>query len=174
MPPPPLPEDVLARVRRIARYNGASVLVVAGFFALLQGAAHDFTMAMLCLAAAGAGAAERHGAARLGAGDPAGVRWLVGSQLYLLLVIDAYALFRVLQYDPALIQRALQVMLETPMMRIRMEESGMTEADLFGLVRVSYFLVYAILALVTLAYQGGLAFYYHRRRPAILRAIAGE
>lgn len=150
------------------------MLLVAGFFALIEAAAHDFTMAMFCLAAAGAGAAERHGAALLRGANPEGVRWLVGSQLYLLLVIDAYAVLRVLQYDPALIQHTMQAMLDLPMMRTQMDESGMTEADLLGFVRLTYFLVYAVLAVVTLIYQGGLALYYHRRRPVLLQAISGE
>src|SRR5678816_1370684 len=85
--PPLLPEETLARVLRLARFDGMGALVLGGMFALFAAAARDFPFAAIGLLAAGAGAVELHGAALLRQGDRRGMQWLVASQPYLLLVI---------------------------------------------------------------------------------------
>jgi len=93
MKPPILPAETLRRVTRIARFDGLSVLIVAGGFALLSAASKDISGAVIGLLIAAAGAIELHGVALLRVGRD-GMRWLVSSQLYLMAVILAYAGFR--------------------------------------------------------------------------------
>jgi hypothetical protein len=172
MPPPPLPDEIFSRVQRIARLNGGCVLAAAGCFALLHAASRQFGMAVLSLAAAGAGVAESHGAVRLRAHDHAGVRWLVGSQVYLAMLILGYAAWRLLHFDAVFAAQAAQAMLEFPGMSERMAASGMTNADVLVLIRISYTAIYVAAGITTLVYQGGLALYYRRRSNALASAIA--
>ena len=54
--PPLLPAETLVRVLRLAKFDGLSVLLIAGVFALLAATAGDFSGALVGLLAAGAGA----------------------------------------------------------------------------------------------------------------------
>src|ERR1035438_1467270 len=101
MKPPLLPSERLRRVLRVARFDGASVLGLAGAFALVSAAFRDVTGAVIGLLVAAAGAIELHGASLLRSCDLKGVRWLLGSQLYLLAVILAYCAFRLARPDIA-------------------------------------------------------------------------
>ena len=74
MPQPPLlPEVILMRVLRLARFDGMGALMLGGMFALVAASARDFPFAAIGLLAAGAGAIELHGAALLKEGQPRGM-----------------------------------------------------------------------------------------------------
>jgi len=88
--PPLLPEETLYRVVRFARFNGISALVVAGVFGLMCAASKDLPGATIGVLVAGAGALELHGVGLLQYGEKRGVSWLIGSQLYLLVIVLAY------------------------------------------------------------------------------------
>ena len=51
--PPLLPEETLFRVLRLARFNGLSVLGIAGFFAVISAAAQDVPGALVGVLVAG-------------------------------------------------------------------------------------------------------------------------
>ncbi len=162
--PPILPEETLRRVLRIARLDGMSVLVVAGLFGLLSAVVHDHGGAAVGLLIAGAGAVELHGAGLLRAGDGRGMSWLVGSQLYLLLSVLGYAALRLTHVDLEPMR-----MLVTEKQRLVITEAGLTEDQFLGTI---YSMTYAVFAVVTLIYQGGMSIYYHRRRAAVSAALA--
>ncbi|MBC7367514.1 MAG: hypothetical protein H7343_12030 [Undibacterium sp.] len=162
--PPHLPEETLYRVLRLARFNGMSVLAIAGFFSLLSAAGHDVPGAIVGVLVAGAGAFELHGVGLLRQGDTRGTTWLVSSQLYLLVVVLAYVGFRLTHIDLEQLR-----LLITEEQRETISMSGLSE-DQF--LRVIYTTSSAVFGIVTLFYQGGMAFYYHRRRAAIAQALA--
>jgi hypothetical protein len=170
--PPRPPAETLARVMRIAKFEGSSVLVICGALALASAVMGDFAGALIGVLIAGAGAFELHGAGLLKAGEPRGVNWLVGSQLYLLATILGYVGWRLASYDPALVRQLLEPVLRTPEMRAKLSESGLTEVAMLEGVRQLYHAFFGAVAVGTLLYQGGMALYYHRRRAAVAAALA--
>ena len=164
--PPPLPEETLRRVARIARFDGISVAAVAGVFALLAASAHDVSGAVVGVIVAGAGAAELHGVSLLHGGEPRAVRWLIGSQLYLLVAILSYVTWRLGSPDPRMLD-AMRAALTSDQRQL-LQQSGVTEAEF---LRMAIRLVYFCVGLATLVYQGGMIVYYSRRRAAIGHAL---
>lgn len=165
MPTPPLlPEVALARVLRIARFDGLSVLALAGGFALLSALDHKVALALIGLTAAGAGAAELHGVTQIERGEAGGMRWLLASQPILLLAILAYCAVRV-WFMPA------------PPLPEFLRDLVAFSAQQFGLSVDAYLLfmnrlTLGVLAAVSVAVQGGMFIYYWRRRAAIRQALA--
>lgn len=164
--PPLLPEETLFRVLRLARFNGLSVLGIAGFFAVISAAAQDVPGAIVGVLVAGAGALELHGVSLLRHGDDRGTNWLVSSQLYLLVVVLAYVAFRLNNIDIEPMRRIL-----TEEQRETIALAGFTD-DQF--LRTVYTLSSSVFGVITFFYQGGMAFYYHRRRAAITAALDAD
>jgi len=156
-PPPLLPATALARAGKLARFDGLTVLVVAGCFAAVSLAMRDWAGAVICLGAVGAGAAEWRGGVLLKTHRAGSVRWLVGSQLSLLGLVWLYAAWRYTHYDPQLISALVE-----PFVRERLEEAFLTMDDLAPALEFAHRLTYLLLATLSLAYQGGLAWYYAR------------
>lgn len=167
--PPLLPTETLARVLRTARVNGTSVLVIAGGLALLSAAARDVFGTSVGLLVAAAGAIELHGAALVRHGEPRGMNWLVTSQLYLLLVILGYVAWRLTHYDEAFMRSLINADMEQ-----RLSAANMTVEDFLPVLRQAYVFAYVAIAVATFIYQGGMALYYNRRRPAIDTALREE
>lgn len=162
--PPLLPDEILARVFRLARADGLSVSIVAGIFALAAAAAGDFPFAIVFVLGAGAGAMELHGAALLQAGEARGMNWLVASQPFLLLIVLAYCALKLTHFEVPPMPEMFQASLETTARQL-----GLTvEAYLRLVHRVTVGLV----ASVSLVYQSGMTLYYLRRRRAVALALA--
>ncbi len=163
MKPPLLPSERLRRLLRVAKLDGMSILGIAGAFALISGAARDVTGAVIGLLVAAAGAIELHGATLLRAANPRGMRWLVGSQLYLLAVMLTYCAVRLARPDISALRP-----LVTEELAEQVRQSGMSvDQVLLELQRMVFFGV----AFVTLLYQGGMTIYYLRRRPVVAAAL---
>jgi hypothetical protein len=172
--PPLLPEEILARVIRLARSNGLSILLVAALAAILEATQHDVFGAIIGLLAAGAGAMEIHGTSLLRWGDRRGMRWLIQAELFLLAVILGYCAIRLTIVDLTEIRAAFHAGLEFPSMREKWAEAqqmGLTEGEYLHAV---YQLTYLLLSIATLLYQGGMTIYYLRRRNAVARALEIE
>jgi len=167
--PPLLPEETLRRVARIARFDGISVTAIAGVFALLSAAGHDVSGAVVGVIVAGAGAVELHGVTLLHAGEPRAMRWLIGSQFYLLAAILGYVAWRLGSPDPLMIDAMRKAL--TSDQRQVLKENGVTEAEFLQMMMR---LVYFSVGLATMIYQGSMATYYVRRRAAVLRALEPE
>ena len=164
--PPLLPEETLLRVLSIARLDGMSVLVIAGVFALISALAGDFVGAVVGLLVAGAGAVELHGATLLEHGEPRGMKWLVGSQIFLLTTVIAYCGLRLLHPAIEPLQAAV-----TDEMKSSLEAAGWKQDEF---IRFVYNTTYYAVAVVTFFYQGGMALYYLRRREPVARALATD
>lgn len=165
MKPPPLPEETLRRVLKVARANGWCVTIVAGLSALVSLAFGDLVGAGIGVLVSVGGVLELRGHRQLQQGDPDGMTRLVRSQLWMLGVIWAYAITRLASFDVTTVIGAV-----TPDMRSALDQAGVDLNAILPLVRLTFYLLYGSLIVVTLIYQGGLALYY-RRRTAVVKAV---
>lgn len=161
--PPLLPEETLFRVIRFARFNGISELAIAGVFSLICAASKDVPGAAIGVLVAGAGALELHGVGLLRHGDKRGVSWLIGSQLYLLVIVLGYVTYRSQHLDLESVR-----MVMSAEQRETIAAAGVDENEF---LRIIANLSNAIFGVITFLYQGGMALYYHRRRAPIEAAL---
>src|SRR5665213_13393 len=129
--PPLLPIEALRRVVRIARFDGMSVLTVAGAFALASAMLHDEKGTVIGLLIAGGGAIELHGVSLLRHGDHHGTRWLVSSQIILLAVVLGYVALRLSHVDITLLKPLL-----TAQQRQVIEQRGLSVNEFLRTVYV--------------------------------------
>jgi hypothetical protein len=164
--PPLLPEETLHRVLRVARFDGLSMTLIAGLFALISAVNKDVTGAIGGLLVAGAGAMELHGFSLMNGGARGGTRWLIGSQFFALCVIVGYAVWRLGHPDPLLLE-AFRLSVKDEQRQV-LREVGWTEDEF---IRLGARMVYGGLVLLTLIYQGGMMIYYGRRQAAVEQAV---
>jgi len=143
--------------------NGTSVLAIAGVFALISAASRDRSGAVVGLLVAAAGAVELHGAALLRSGRKQGMHWLVASQIQLATVIMVYVALRLQHPDLTAMHAVLN-----DEQRAVIRQTGLSE-DQFLLT--AYRIGYEAVAVLTLIYQGAMAFYYARRRKTVAAAL---
>lgn len=164
--PPLLPAESFERVLRTARLDGMSVLVIASLFALLSASIRDFSGAAVGLLVAGAGAVELHGAGLLRGGELRGMRWLIGSQIFLIVVILGYVAIRLTSYDEAYVRTLI-----TPDIEARLREAEIDTSEFLPMLKRTYYIAYAAVGVLTIAYQGGMMLFYRRRRAAVAAAL---
>lgn len=177
--PPPLPAEILRRVLRLASLDGHLLLYVAGFFALVSAANRDAIGAVAGCLAAGAGALELHGTGQLRQGDNRGMDWLVRSQFLLLGTILLYAAHRMAVLDLEFVRSQLpqaKAMMKEMLPPTRESEEVIREFfsdenQVLESYKVIHQFIYTTIGFVSLLYQGGMALYYHRRRPAVAQAL---
>lgn len=165
---PPDYQAVLDRVVRVATVDGRLLLAFAGTFAFLAALANDLPGAFTGCLVAGAGALELHGAHRLRHGDPGGFIWLPRSQALILGAILLYVAVRLLQFNPADLERGL-----TPAMETRLADANMTRETFLALAAKLHTAFYVFIAFITVLYQGGLILYYRRRKLSVYHALVG-
>ena len=164
--PPLLPEETLARVLRLARFDGTGALVLGGGFALVAATARDIPFAVIGLLAAGAGAIELHGLGLLRQGESRGMGWLVASQPLLLLVILGYCALRLWFVAIPPVPEAFHGVFAASA-----QQWGLTiEQYQQVLNRITV----GAVAFVSILFQGGMMLYYLRRRDAVHRALGAE
>jgi hypothetical protein len=168
MKPPLLPSEILRRVLRVARIDGLSVLIIAGFFALISASSKDVSGALVGLLVAAAGAIELHGVSLLRSHRPSGMRWLVSSQLYLVATILIYVAFRLARPDVAWVLQFISVSPAADAFEQAAVEQGVT---LKQLILDSFREMYVAVAVLTVVYQGGMTLYYLKRRQAVTIAL---
>lgn len=170
--PPLLPAHALHRVLAIARVDGWSIVIIAGLsglVTLIQG--HGLvTVTALLVVLAGAG--ELYGRRRLLRRDSRGLGWMIGAQLVLLVLIWSYAWYRWRYFDPATLWAELPGLVRTALERELLAAGLDPELDRPLLLDLMNTLTCAVLALVSLAYQGGLAFYYLRQQKCVRLALS--
>ncbi|MES2694018.1 MAG: hypothetical protein V4773_11130 [Verrucomicrobiota bacterium] len=161
--PPLLPEETLARVLRLARFDGLSVFLLSTLFAVMAAGNGEARFAVIGLLAAGAGALELHGVALLRHGESRGMRWLIASQPFLLAIIYAYCALRLSHVEIPQLPESSQERLKA-----QLETLQMTQEEFFRMVNR---LTAQIVAVVATVYQGWLMIYYLRRRRAVAQAV---
>jgi hypothetical protein len=153
----------------MARFDGMSVLIIAGGFALLSAGSRDVSGAVIGLLIAGAGAIELHGVSLLRARRN-GMKWLVSSQLYLMGTILAYVGFRLARPDVAWMLPYVTGEAAEPIVQAAQQEGMTVEQLLVGAMSMFYLLV----GVITVLYQGAMTIYYLRRRAAVELALQEE
>jgi hypothetical protein len=161
--PPLLPQETLERVERLARFDGLSLIVLGGLFAIPAAAVRDIPFAAIGLLAAGAGALELHGLGLLRGGEARGMAWIIASQPLLLAVIWSYSVLRLLFFEAPPLPDSM-----ADMARLGAAQWGMPVDEYFR--RINQIIV-GSLAVIALLYQGGMTIYYLRRRDAVAAAL---
>jgi len=170
-PPPLLPAHSLRRVLAISRVDGWSVVGVAGLSALLSFWQGRSAMAAAALLVALAGAVELHGRRLLLLRQPQGLGRLIGAQVFLLIIIWLYAWHRWQHFDADALWAELPGFLQAHVTNSLLDAGLDPEFHRQILLKLANQLTCAVLALVSLAYQGGLAFWYGRQRARIRQAL---
>lgn len=164
MPQPPLlPQETLERVERLARFDGLSLVVLGGLFALPAAAARDLPFASIGLLAAGAGAMELHGLGLLRGGEARGMGWIIASQPLLLAVIWSYGVLRMMFFELPPLPDGM-----SDMAKLGAAQWGLSVDDYFRRINQ---LIVGSLGVIALLYQGGMTVYYLRRRTAVAAAL---
>lgn len=170
-PPPLLPERTLARVLAIARGDGWSIVIVAalgGLYSLATGGWLATGAAALVVLA---GAGELHGRRLLLKRDRRGLRWLIGAQLALLVIIWIYAGCRWWFFDPVALWQELPALARAEIDRQLLAAGLQVELDRPLFLKVMNALVCLLLVILTFFYQGGMALYYTLKRRAVTEAL---
>ncbi|SDR84121.1 hypothetical protein [Opitutus sp. GAS368] len=157
----------LKRVLAIARFNGWSVIVIAGLGVMVTLLLGDLVGTFIGVLAAAAGWMEVRGHRMLRRRDPAGMTWLVRSQLFLLSVILVYCVTRLGSFDADTAMASL-----TPDMEALLKEAGLARGDILPLVRTTFLATYLTFAVVSIIYQGGMALYYRSKTRLVTAALA--
>jgi len=166
--PEPTPaQKALKRVLAVSRFNGWSVVIVAGLGILLTLVIGDLLGTCIGLLVGVAGGMEVRGGRKLGRRDPAGMKLLVRSQLLLLSVILIYCVTRLGSFDA---DTALGNL--TPDMEAPLKELGLERGEILSMVRSTFYITYVTVAVVTVFYQGGMALFYRRRTALVSEALA--
>lgn len=160
-------EKSLHRVLFVSAIDGWSVVILAALGALASLALGDLSGVFIGILVLIAGVTELHGRSRLRRRDASGMRLLVRAQLFLLTVILVYCVTRLGSFDAETVMANL-----TPEMQSALNEAGVARGDILPLVRLAFYLVYGVVAVVSLLFQGGLALYYRRRTVAVGEALA--
>jgi hypothetical protein len=160
-------EKILRRVLFIAAMDGWSVVVLAilgSLASLLLGDLVGVCIGFLVLAA---GIMELRGRRRLQRRDASGMQLMVRAQLFLLSVILVYCVSRLGSFDAETAMGNL-----TPEMDASLRELGLTRAQVLAYTRTMFYVVYSVVAIVSLLFQGGLALYYRHRVGPVGEALA--
>lgn len=164
--PPPLPSATLKRVLAVAKLDGITVVSLAGLGMLVSVISGDTSGVVVAGLIVMAGAVELTGVRQLRRRRPTGLRLLVASQLMLLLCIWGYVALRLWAGADEMVDMAL-----TPDRLNLLRQAGVDISLLKEMIHRMLPMAYGIIALATLGYQGGMAWYYQRQTNAIATAI---
>lgn len=170
--PPPIPALAYERVIKVARFDGYFIMLLAGVGALAAAAGGDVIQCVAACFAAGTGAMEIHGSRMLRDYDEDGVNWLVSAQLLLMLVIVAYAIYRITHFDMAWWRATFEHSYDTFLgPKHPLTEMVLSDPKFPQLCKLSNVFAFGCLGIVTCLYQGMMARYYFRSRAAIAQAL---
>ena len=144
------------------------MLWLSGCMAILAAAQHNVLGAVIGCAAAGAAAIELHGCTLMRHGASRGLDWLIRSQFLLLIVIVVYAGLRIALFDAAQIEQQI-----TPDIDSWITQLGFTRQEFIENARVMNRIVFTLVGVVSLIYQGAMARLYARRRPVVEQVLGG-
>jgi hypothetical protein len=167
----PPPEPSLQRLLAIARVDGWSIVIVAALGGLLALGQQRWIECGAALLVGLAGNSELRGRRMLASRDARGLARLIRAQLFLLGIIWIYAWWRWAYFDATAFWTALPELAKSEVDR-QLLMAGLEPAlDRPLLLEMMNLLTCAVLAAVTLVYQGGLAFYYARQRARVRQAL---
>ncbi len=152
------------KILKLSYFDGVG-LIVMGVLSLVCAAEwRDPTGGIVGMALVTLGGIELRGRSFLHNHKTRATGWLVGSQLGLLLVILSYCL-RNLAHPPSLPLNELPTNLLT-----MLQKMPGYDGDAEGVLQPMMKIVYALLMLISVFYQGGMAMYYLRKTPQALQS----
>lgn len=167
MPSSLTPDQALTKVLKISRLNGWSVVLIAGFCTAIAAMFGDLLGILVGAMVVASGAMEVHGNHLLRRRDSGGMNWLIRAQLFLIVVIHVYSLSRILSFSGELAEANL-----SPLILDMVGELGLNLSEFQMLFKKVVQIVYGAVMLSTWIYQGGLAFYYSRRKALVGQALS--
>lgn len=169
-----LPAQRLQRVARLSRANGWGVFWVCVASALVMALQRHWFEAGFALLGVSAGAMELNGRRRAMTGDLAGFDWLIGAQLWLLMLIAVYCGWRWFHFNVDELWAQLPAFMQTNIDN-QLAAAGLDPAmERPLLLELTHRLTCVVLMFVALGYQGGMALYYSLQRRAIAAVPAGS
>ena len=149
------------KVGGVASWNGGSIALTAGLAALISLSSGDLVPGAFGAAIAAAGAIEWRAGRKLRlGGDPVLARGrLVGAELTVLVLIIGYSMWRLFSVDVAAELAELPVELRDALIGAL----GGSERALVQMFTLALKLTYTTLIVLSLVYQGGLAWWYARK-----------
>jgi hypothetical protein len=160
------PQEVLRRILRMSALNGWSVALFSGFCALISLLFGQLTGTGVGVMIMIGGIMELRGRKKLQRHDIDGMRLLVRAQLFVLGVVLVYAVSRVASFDAEFARSNV-----SPEMQQLLTESGVDLGEILPLIKLAFYGMYGAVILATILYQGGMAWYYHRRTAAVRIAL---
>ena len=164
--PPSLPEAAYRKVVKISRFNGWSIAIIAGLGSLLSLAFGDLLGGGLGLLAVACAVMEIYGNVLLQRKDSHGMTWLVRAELSLLSIVLVYSISRLFSFDGEYVLSNL-----TPELEAMLKEVGISRGEIVPLVQLFFRAFYGAVIAVATIYQGGLAFFYHRKTALVEEAL---
>lgn len=165
--PAPSPELRFQRLLRLAQFDALSLLVVATPATLAAAIGRDWPVAVIGAGVVGCGALEWSGQRQLQRGALAGLNWLCAAQLGCLALLLLYA-WRLAHQAAA----AHLLALLPAFARAQLDELLLYPEAVDDLLLLAQRLTAGAIALTATLYQGGLALFYQRSRPAVRTALA--
>lgn len=170
--PPPLPIEVFERVLRVARFDGKMLVIIAATFAGFAALSRHLPPTIAGVIAVGCGLLEINGSNRLQNGDPQGLENMIMAQLGLMLTVVGYALWMLLYFDVEVFLTQIPETMRDDML-LQLELAGFSESDLPRFYQGMNTLVYSLVGILTVVFQGLMVRFYHRARPAVNTVIYG-
>lgn len=161
------PDQALNKVLKTSRLNGWSVALFAGLCTGIATLLGDHIGFLVGLAVVASGIMEVRGNRLLHRRDSNGMRLLIRAQYLLIAVIHVYAITRILSFSG---ERLLETL--TPAVRESLDAFALDPDELKQFVQTLTWVIYGAVILATWIYQGGLAFYYSRRKGLVEQALS--
>ncbi len=148
------------KILRISKLNAWSVTIIAGTFTFLSLLGLSLAGITVGLAVTIAGPIEMRGHRKLANHEPDARRWMVGSQVWLMACVLAYCSWRLMSLDP---ENPFAVFGDAAQVFALVEAMGLPMEQLRTLFVQAFTITYALIAGLTVLFQGGLALYYRSR-----------
>ncbi|GAB5559996.1 MAG: hypothetical protein SynsKO_16430 [Synoicihabitans sp.] len=171
--PPPFPIDVFERVLRVAMFDGRLLTIIAGTFAIMAAVGHNAPPTIAGVIAAGWGLCEIHGANQLRNGDPRGLNLMIVSQVGLMLTVFGYAGWMMIHLDPMEVINTMPDFYREDF-ESKLAASGITAEQVPAYMKTLTKIAYTMVAGLTFVFQGMMARFYLKARPAVNTVIFGR
>ena len=157
---------LVQRIARISTVNAWSVTILAGSFTVLSLLGMSIAGVIVGAAVTAAGPIELFGLKQLHTDPSRARRWMMASQLWLILCVLTYCTWRLLSLDP---DNPFEVFGDASQVFELVEMFGIPKAYLASLFIQAFYITYGLVAGLTLLVQGGLTVYYGTRIDRLMR-----
>ncbi len=154
-------------------FDGRMLAAIAGTFAILAAMQREAAPTIAGVLASGWGLWEIHGVNRLRNGDPRGLDMMIWAQLGLMMTVFGYAGWMMVHLDPMTVLAAMPEFTRANF-EAQLQASGLTSEQIPAAVKSITKLAYLMVAGLTSIFQGLMARFYLKARPAVNTVIFGN